>query len=162
MLHNWLTPPKEFHRTMDPCILAMIDFSDATDSVVETSKSLAKALDLEIIFLHVGQPNPDFVGYEAGPETVRNSVAHELADEHHTVERIAESVTADGIRCRPMMVQGPTVSVALEQAEKHSARWIVVGSHGHGALFNLLMGSVSEGILRAAQCPVVVVPRPQE
>ena len=147
---------------MDQCILAMIDFSGVTDSVIETSENLAKALDLEILFLHVGEPDPDFVGYETGPETVRDSVAHELADEHHTVEQIADRVAADGIRCRPMMVQGPTIEVAIEQAEKHSVSWIVVGSHGHGALFNLLMGSVSEGILRRARCPVVVVPSPQK
>jgi hypothetical protein len=43
---------------------------------------------------------------------------------------------------------------------------IVMGSHGHGALFNLLMGTVCNGVLRKARCPVVVVPartsRPQE
>ena len=143
---------------MDNCILALIDFSDVTDSVVETSKNLSRALDLEIIFLHVGEPDPDFVGYEAGPETVRDSVAHELADEHRSVEHITRQVSAAGVRCRSMMVQGPTVDVALEQAQKHSAAWIVLGSHGHGALFNLLVGSVSEGILRRATCPVVVVP----
>ena len=147
---------------MNPCILALIDFSDVTKSVVEASTNLARAMDLEIIFLHVGEPDPDFVGYEAGPETVRDSVAHELADEHRSVEHIAAQVSASGVACRPMMVQGPTIDVAIEQAEKHSAAWIVLGSHGHGALFNLLVGSVSEGVMRRANCPVVVVPSPRE
>jgi nucleotide-binding universal stress UspA family protein len=34
----------------------------------------------------------------------------------------------------------------------------VVGSHGHGSLYNLLVGSVAEGVIRHAGVPVVVVP----
>ena len=147
---------------MNHCILALLDFSDVTEAVIETSTNLSKALDLEIIFLHVGEPDPDFIGYETGPETVRDSVAHELADEHRSVEHISSRALAEGVRCRPMMVQGSTIDVVLDQAQKHSASWIVLGSHGHGALFNLLVGSVSEGILRRSSCPVVVVPSPRE
>jgi nucleotide-binding universal stress UspA family protein len=33
-----------------------------------------------------------------------------------------------------------------------------MGTHGHGALHNLLLGSVSEGVLRNASCSVVMVP----
>jgi len=35
---------------------------------------------------------------------------------------------------------------------------IVMGSHGHGALYELLVGSITQGVLKAAKCPVVVVP----
>jgi nucleotide-binding universal stress UspA family protein len=34
----------------------------------------------------------------------------------------------------------------------------MLGSHGHGALFHLLIGSVSEGVIRQASCPVIIVP----
>jgi nucleotide-binding universal stress UspA family protein len=34
----------------------------------------------------------------------------------------------------------------------------VVGSHGHGAAYDLLVGSISAGIIRKAEVPVVVVP----
>lgn len=33
-----------------------------------------------------------------------------------------------------------------------------MGSHGHGGLHHLLMGSVAEGVLRKAHCPVMLVP----
>ena len=33
-----------------------------------------------------------------------------------------------------------------------------MGSHGHGAIYELLVGSVTEGVLRKARCPVLVVP----
>jgi len=46
----------------------------------------------------------------------------------------------------------------LEVSRKQKADMIVMGSHGHGALHHLLTGSVTEGVLKAATCPVLVVP----
>jgi nucleotide-binding universal stress UspA family protein len=146
---------------MPDCILAMIDFSDVTPSVVASAARLAQAMDAELLLLHIGQPDPDFVGYEVGPDTVRQDVARELKDEHRRLAELAESASSTGLSCRGLMVQGPTVETALEQAQRHSATWIVLGSHGHGALFNLLVGSVSEGVLHGANCPVVVIPSPR-
>ena len=38
---------------------------------------------------------------------------------------------------------------------------IVVGSHGRSAMYQLLVGSVSEGVLHKSECPIVVVPTHQ-
>jgi nucleotide-binding universal stress UspA family protein len=36
----------------------------------------------------------------------------------------------------------------------------VMGSHGHGSVYNLLVGSVTEGVLKAGERPVLLVPVP--
>ncbi|MEO8353471.1 MAG: universal stress protein, partial [Chthoniobacteraceae bacterium] len=41
---------------------------------------------------------------------------------------------------------------------EHGADMIVMGSHGHGSFYELLVGSVTSGVLRDARCPVLVVP----
>ena len=46
----------------------------------------------------------------------------------------------------------------LEEAERLEAEVIIMGSHGHGALYDLIVGSVTEGVLRKAKCPVLVLP----
>ena len=46
----------------------------------------------------------------------------------------------------------------LECAKAVKADAIVMGRHGHGAMYNLLVGSVTEGVLKRATCPVVLVP----
>jgi nucleotide-binding universal stress UspA family protein len=50
----------------------------------------------------------------------------------------------------------------LEQAESLRADLIVIGSHGRSGFERLLLGSITEKVLRKARCPVVVVPRRSE
>jgi len=50
------------------------------------------------------------------------------------------------------------VDKILREAREQNAGLIVMGSHGHGALYELLIGSVTQGVMKSAQCPVVIVP----
>jgi nucleotide-binding universal stress UspA family protein len=139
-------------------VLACVDFSDVTDEVVELTKILARLAGSEVRLLHVGAPNPDFVGFEAGPDAVRKQVAHTLRDEHKRLETIVLHLREENVQATHMMVQGPTVETILDQARRFHADLVVLGSHGHGALFHLLAGSTTQGVLRDAQVPVLVVP----
>lgn len=103
-------------------------------------------------------PNPEFVGYEAGPRSVREQRAEALRQEHRQLQDLAERVERGGIEAKALLVQGPTVETILERAERAEADLIVVGSHGHGKLYTTLLGSVSEGVVRNARCPVLLVP----
>lgn len=141
-------------------ILAAIDFSESTPLVIDEAATLAAALGSKIVVAHVAAPDPDFVGYEAGPQSVRDARAHELRDERQELRRIEDTLKARGLAAEAMLVQGPTVEKIVEEAERLGADWIVVGSHGRGALARVLIGSVSEGVVHHAKCPVVVVPAP--
>ena len=59
------------------------------------------------------------------------------------------------------MTDGLPVDLILQTCKEESADLIVVGSHGHGAVYNLLVGSVTAGVLKSAKCPVLVVPSPR-
>ena len=142
-------------------ILVPVDFSPVTAAVVEHAAQLAESFAAEIALLHVAAPDPDFVGYETGPETVREHVAADLRSEHRELQSVAEALRARGLRAHAVSVQGSTVETILERAERISADLIVVGSHGHGALYRALVGSVSEGVIRGARCPVLLVPAQQ-
>jgi nucleotide-binding universal stress UspA family protein len=56
------------------------------------------------------------------------------------------------------MIQGPTVEVTLREADRLGAALIVVGSHGHGAVYDVLVGSYSAAIIRKSKLPVLVIP----
>jgi nucleotide-binding universal stress UspA family protein len=148
--------PNAFER-----ILVAVDFSETTDAVVERASVLARLSDAELRLLHVAAPNPDFVGFEAGPDTVRNHVAEELREEHRALEALAEFLVRSSVRAHPLMVRGPTARTIVEQARRFGADLIVVGSRSHGALRRLLQGSVAEGVLHESAVPVLVVPFPR-
>jgi nucleotide-binding universal stress UspA family protein len=54
-----------------------------------------------------------------------------------------------------VVVQGVPAATLVEQSE--TAQLVVVGSHGHGSLAGLILGSVSRAVLHRARCPVAVV-----
>jgi nucleotide-binding universal stress UspA family protein len=138
-----------------------VDFSDTTDAVAEQGIVLARALGAEVRLLHVAEPDPDFVGYGVGPDTVRDDVAQTLREEHRALELLAERFKGAGVVALPLMVRGPTVSTILEQSERFGADLLVLGSHGRGALLSLVAGSVAQGVLHATRVPVLIVPSPR-
>jgi nucleotide-binding universal stress UspA family protein len=143
-------------------VLLCVDFSEVTDAVVEQGKIIARLAGAEVRVLHVAAPNPDFVGFEAGPDAVRRQVAKSLRDEHRSLEDLVERLRRANVAAAHLMVHGATVEAILEQADRFEADLIVLGSHGHSALFDLLAGSVTQGVLRKSPVPVLVVPARKE
>ena len=139
-------------------LLVAVDFSDPTDMILKVARRLAKSLDASVWVVHAAAPDPDFVGYDVGPEVVRDQVAKEFRDEHRQLQKYTDQLREAGVEAKAMLVQGPTVDTILEMADKQESDLIVVGSHGRGMIAEVLMGSVSQGLIRAGQCPVTVVP----
>jgi nucleotide-binding universal stress UspA family protein len=139
-------------------ILVPVDFSDVTSRVLDASKNIARALGAKLVLLHVSEPEPDFVGFEPGPMAVRTTVARDFRKEHHKLEELRTQVDAESQEVLALHIQGPIVDKVLDQATEHHADLIVMGSHGHGALYEFLVGSVTSGVLRGAKCPVLVIP----
>ena len=139
-------------------ILVGIDFSETADRVVRVASDLAQGLGATVYLIHVEPPDPDFVGYGPGPQHVRDHVAGEVMAHHEALRALREMLTGDGIEAHGLVIQGSVAEKIIEEAQHLQADLIVVGSHGHGALYDLLLGSVSEGVLRRATCPVVLIP----
>ena len=139
-------------------LLACIDFSPVTRDVLAHAKRMAQALGAEVTVLHVADPDPAFVGYDPGPKSVRDNVARELRAEHRELEELCDAMRGEGLSVRPLMVQGAAEARILEHAERLAVDYLVLGSHGHGALYDLLVGSVADGVMRHARVPVLMVP----
>ena len=139
-------------------ILAAVDMSDDCTEVIDTARSFASAFNVALHLLHAADPDPEFVGMKAGPQSVRDSHAEELKGQHHLLMEMTESLRKNGIEAHAHFVKGPTASTIIDESEKLNAGLIVMGSHRRGAIARAVLGSVSEPVLRKSQCPVVIVP----
>lgn len=142
-------------------ILVPIDFSPVSPAVLELASHIAGLSDAKIWLVHVAAPDPDFVGFKVGPSYVREHRAELLRQEHKDIQAMADSLTAKGINAEALLVQGPTTETLMELCSKLEAGLITMGSHGRGALFRAIVGSVSEQVLRESKVPVLIVPSPR-
>lgn len=139
-------------------LLAAIDFSDVSETVIALAEEMAKLSEASLTLLHVVPPEPDFVGYKVGPPSVRENLAKEIRQEHHELLAWEHRLRANGVHVEARLLQGPIGKKILEEANRLPADLLLLGSHGHGALTHLLVGSVGEEVLRYAPCPVLIVP----
>jgi len=137
-------------------ILVPVDFSDVSDKVIDTAAALAQAFGSSVILVHVEEPEPQFVGYEPGPLSVRVAVAGDIQANLRRLEVLKGRFGVESTLA--LTVQGSIPDEILALAREHQVTLIVIGSHGHGALYHLLAGSVTTAILKDAPCPVLVVP----
>lgn len=139
-------------------ILAPIDFSEAADTVMEKAAQTARAFDADLWLVHVAPPEPDLVGHEPDPPVMRKQLADRYREEHRRLQEWAGQLRQEGLRATALLLQGPTAETIRREAKKLGVDLIVIGSHGHGAIYRALVGSVSEGVLRESSCPVLIVP----
>jgi len=139
-------------------ILAAVDFSPVTEEVLATLTRMAATLPTQVWLVHVAPPEPAFVGYDAGPDVVRGQVAAELRTQHQQLQQLADRLRLQGVDTTALQLQGPTVDTVMAEADRLQVALIVLGSHGHGAVYNMLVGSVAEGVVRASKVPVLLVP----
>jgi nucleotide-binding universal stress UspA family protein len=142
-------------------ILAAVDSSSISELVVTEAAALATAAKGRIVLLTVVQPPLITSEYTPMIENIAEiTAAGEKAAARHLLV-IQERLQALGLTAETVQRTGSPVTHILDGADEHKADYIVMGSHGHTAFYDLLVGSTTHGVLLRAPCPVVIVP-PQE
>jgi universal stress protein A len=134
-------------------ILVSIDFSPATPAVIKAGRVLAREHLARIVLLSVGRA-------PVAQDNLPGEDFH-LVDRDHIGLRLAQygdTLNAEGLETEPYERFGAPAECILEEARRISADYIVMGSHGHTAFYEALVGSTTGGVLKHAPCPVVVVP----
>ena len=160
-------------------ILVPVDFSPAMQGVLTHAREMARALGAELHLVHVREiaAVPVFpaatIGYPgigmpemgmAGGLPV-GAQSYLPADppngkEKSPLEKLQGELSRTGLITIVHEREGTVVEEILKTAQEISASLIVMGSHGHGPVYNLLVGSVTEGVLKTGQRPVLLVPAP--
>jgi len=99
--------------------------------------------------------------YPAMAETRGHGLKELLDGIHQEDQRLIGEVVAEGqkkgVTVKGEILQGNITEAILAYAKKNDIDMIAVGTKGHGALEELLMGSVTRGLVSLAHIPVFVV-----
>ena len=139
-------------------ILAPVDFSDATPAVVAEAAALARAMAGRVALLSIIQPPAPIAEYAAILENIAEITAAGEKVAARKLAALQAELERTGLAVETLQFVGAPIPHIVEQAAKLKADYIVMGSHGHTALYDLLVGSTTHGVLLRATCPVIILP----
>jgi nucleotide-binding universal stress UspA family protein len=147
-------------------ILAPTDLSSFSASGVRYAFNLARALGAEVILAHAVSTR-EFISHatslkitSSGAES--NDLLGKLVEHHKQplrkfMEEQLVSVGAD-LNVQPIVEMGDAHTLIVNWARDKGVDLIVMSTHGRSGLPRMLLGSVTEKVLRSASCPVLAIP----
>jgi len=137
-------------------VLCPVDFSDVSRHGVELAVAIAGWYHAPLTALHVC--SPIFMPIPALPPPVERVPASELQRVREDLTTFFQAVPANGVGLDVVVDVGQPAALILECAATSHADLIVMGTHGKSGFEHLVLGSVTEKVLRKATCPVLTVP----
>ena len=138
-------------------LLLATDLSDASASATEEAFDLAGRLGARLLVVSVIDPGS--LKLAGGRFRARIDQVRERRE--RLAQVLVERGREEGLAVSFLVWTGDPGDMIVEAAEAEHADMVLVGSHGRGPVGRLLLGSVSEHVVRNAPCPVLVV-RPRE
>jgi nucleotide-binding universal stress UspA family protein len=126
--------------------------------IIETAISYAKILNAKCWVVHIAAPEPDFVGYEVGPQYIRDELAEDLREEHREVQTVANLFKEHKIACQGLLIQGATKEMIEIEIEKLKIDLLILGNKKHGFFDVFFEGSVSEALVDEVNIPILLIP----
>jgi nucleotide-binding universal stress UspA family protein len=145
--------PVQFRR-----ILCAVDFSDSSLSALAYALTLAEEADAHLTLLHAIEMPPELRENPLAPDFDVSRI--HAAAEAEALRRLRQLVPDQArtyCTVETGVVEGRAYRRLLQRAAEQHADLIVMGVHGRGALDLLVFGSTTHHVIRAANCPVLIV-----
>ncbi|NOX64099.1 MAG: universal stress protein [Chloroflexi bacterium] len=138
-------------------ILVPLDGSRFAERALDEAKRFVGD-ETEIILLEVVHIPFPVMTPDLGASMVMMDLDEMLAEAQAYLNGLVETLKEEGVRASAEALENENVAVAIvEYAREHDIDLIVMSTHGRGGLSRLVFGSVAEGVLRQAPCPVLLV-----
>jgi nucleotide-binding universal stress UspA family protein len=143
-------------------ILVPTDFSKFSQHALMYAAAFAEKFGAELYLLHVVQDLalfiPDMVTVSP---PLAPSVDQLTAAAGTAFDRLLKENPLPGITVHREVRQGTPFYEIIRYAREIDVDLIIMGTHGHSGLAHVLLGSVSEKVVRKAPCPVLTVRHPE-
>ena len=138
-------------------ILVPTDFSECARRAVSYGAELAGSLGVPMVLLHT-YPSPG-VPISDGYIIMRPADVADMLRKHEAgLERArVDALAAGAVEVHTVLIEGRASEEIVRHAIEQRCDLIVMGTHGRGEVAHLLLGSVTEKVVRRATCPVLTV-----
>ncbi len=148
-------------------VLIALDYATTAKKVADSGYALAKAMEAEVILLHVTSDPRFYASVENSPITgLKDSLGVDPTqfDPDNQLKEVSQHFL-DTIKLhlgdktiQTVLEEGDFADTILMKAKSLDADILVLGSHSRRWLENILMGSVTEKVLRLTSIPLFIVP----
>ena len=148
------TPPTE--------VVVPYDFSPCSRAVLPYVRALADAFETRFTFVYVAEPS-NVATVEPGSGFVSSVLVGAVEEAERWARESFEKLVAElpDVRVNTLVLRGNPLREITRLSKEHSAKLILLSTHGHAGLTHVLLGSLAEKIARHAPCSVLTV-RPDE
>ncbi len=134
-------------------IVVAIDGSPQTEKVISRAVHMAKTHGAHVFLVHAYSGVSEWLGREQ----MEKSVAKSIERAKRVVAPWVELMEEAGIKPDLELLEGPAAKAILAVADTREADIIIMGSRGLNPIEELMLGSVSEQVVRRAHCPVLII-----
>jgi universal stress protein A len=141
-------------------ILVPTDFSQYSDKALQIAVDIASHYNAKIILLHVIDEN---IRQCAADYCVSNEAIDQLKNESMKTSTDKLNKTINSLKGSTKVdisfevKNGVPAEVLLDEQKNNKFDLIVIASHGKTGILSHLIGSVTDKVVRAAKCPVMVI-----
>lgn len=139
-------------------ILVPIDGSEYSLNAAKTAISIGEKFEGKVTFLHVIskslETTPNIKEHKA---TLVEEIETLRAQGYKILEKAIQSTGKDTAEIEAVLSWGNPADIIMEEIGEKEYDLVVMGSRGLGAIKGLLLGSVSERVVRLIKCPVMII-----
>lgn len=137
-------------------ILMPTDFSSTSEQAFEYAVAMAQRFGASLHVLHVVAYPMEVAAWPDAYWIEATGLRQRLReDAEKQIVALAGSVV--GVAVTTEVLDGNPARTIDKVAKERGCQLIVMGTHGHGGIAHLLLGSVAERVVRTAPCPVLTV-----
>ncbi len=149
-------------------ILVALDGSELAEKALPLARDLANSNGGTIHLIQAVSRQPEFEaahGGDASPQVAELSLdlARQLVETRLThgqeyLDRVAAKLTIAGLKVEQTILEGAADEQIIAYSREHGVDLIVISTHGYGGVKRLLLGSVTDRVIRSCEVPVLVIP----
>jgi len=149
-------------------ILVPLDCSKLAEKALPHAEGLAKSSGATIHLINVLSRYTSASmlsgSFDSDPATVvgvdlaRQLEEVQISESKQYLRHAADQLEHDGIKVQIEFHEGSPHDYIIDYAKQHGIDLIVMSTHGHGGLKRMLLGSITDKVIRAGEMPVLVVP----